>query len=90
MDLLGRLRDPLLSLTLNVERRPATAPIIDPPVSRNSDLEHIHAWLDELGRMRKEHGRSPSVVSAIDQAIARAIGWLDGEDELSGRMGSDG
>ena len=62
-----------------------SAPRIDPPVSRASDPAQIHAWIDELERMRQEHGRSPTVRAAIEQEIARAVAWLGGKDELSGK-----
>ena len=59
--------------------------ILDPPVGPHSELREIHGWLDELEKLREENHRRPYAVPRIDEEVARAIGWLQGRDALSGR-----
>jgi hypothetical protein len=60
--------------------------MIDPPVGPHSDVREIHAWLDELDRLRVEHARSAATLREVDTEVARAIGWLRGRAALSGEL----
>lgn len=65
-------------------RRDVVSLLIDPPVGPSSSPREIHAWLDELDRLREEHRENPAAIERIDQELARVIGWLRGRGELSG------
>lgn len=66
-------------------RKPRQPPlVVDPPVGPHSDPREIHRWLDELDALRSAYAGEPEAEATIDGAIARAIGWLHGRDELAG------